>query len=619
MKPAVSIPRLVAYAACLALVVGSLGPWQSSPAASQAGVDAGGLYTLLLTVIAALLLIPRRDWLTLSALAGLICLIVTVFNVFDVASSTRQPVAAAAPSIEVGWGLWLATLGALGLTAGVFLFRRELAGGNGRAFAPRGRRTQAVSAWIRSHPALFGLMVLLGVGIVLRVWLTLVWSPAFTGYSDTGIYFTGAVESVWSDPVRMVGYSMFLRAVHFVDPHLLAVIVAQHAIGLGAAALYFFAVRRCGGPRWLGLAPAAVIALGGDELFFEHAALSDALFVALIAATLYAALRASEDRVWWAGVAGLFAGLSVWDRTVGLGLVAVVAIWLACSRGRPSRQTLRAGAASLAVALAVVGAYAAWRSAAADLPGALTSNNAWNLYGRVAPWADCDEFTPPASARGLCEATPASERGYPSGEEYIYSPESPGQRLFGAPYEVSSDPHGMESMQEWSEAAIRGQPLDYLNAVWLDTRRLFSPNEPSYGDLSADTLIAYLLYGPDLHSGRNEFVESWQTPLYPDDPPAHHGDISPFRVWEAVTRVVSLWMGILLALCLAIPWALSGRARAGAVLFGATALMLIFFPILSKGYDYRFVVPALASLVAAGTLSAWGLAVRFRARLRETP
>ena len=58
----------------------------------------------------------------------------------------------------------------------------------------------------------------------------------------------------------MVGDSMFLRALHELSPHLIAVVVVQHAMGLGAAALFFAAVRRCGGPRGLGLAPAAVIA-----------------------------------------------------------------------------------------------------------------------------------------------------------------------------------------------------------------------------------------------------------------------------------------------------------------------------------------------------------------------
>src|SRR5262249_57321098 len=116
-----------------------------------------------------------------------------------------------------------------------------------------------------------------------------------------------------------------------------------------------------GGPRGLGLVPAAIIALGGDELFLEHAALSDALFIVLISATLYCALRASQGRAWWAALAGLCAGLGVWDRGVGLAMVAVVAVWLCFSARRPTRRTLAGGLLSLAVSLASSGGRISWR------------------------------------------------------------------------------------------------------------------------------------------------------------------------------------------------------------------------------------------------------------------
>ena len=123
------------------------------------------------------------------------------------------------------------------------------------------------------------LAALLAVGLLLRAYFVLVWRPAITGFSDSGIYFQGAVASLWSSPGRTAGYSMFLRLLHAISPHLLLVVLVQHALGLFAAVLFFCAVRRCGGPRGLGLAPAAIIALGGDELFLEHAALSEALFI----------------------------------------------------------------------------------------------------------------------------------------------------------------------------------------------------------------------------------------------------------------------------------------------------------------------------------------------------
>jgi hypothetical protein len=492
---------------------------------------------------------------------------------------------------------------------------------------------------------LLALLALLGVGLLRRVWLTLVWTPAFVGYSDTGVYFQDSVASLWTDPIRTVGYSMFLRALHWISPHLLFVTIVQHGLGLATALLLFFAVRGCGGPRWLGLAPAAMIALGGDQLYLEHSALSDSLFIFLIAATLYSALRASHASVraaepppagrgwlrarwrgmrraggWWAVLAGLCAGLCVWDRTAGVVIVPLIAIWLLFSAGRPTRRTLTVGTLSLVVSLASIGGYVEWRQQASGLSG-LTSNDAWNLYGRVAPWADCTKFTPPAGTRGLCQTTPVSQRAVHEAGDYIYDVNSPAQLLFGVPYKISTYPNAMGLMTKWSEAAILGQPFDYLHAVWLDTLRLFDPSRYSYGLDSADQLVSYLLYGIN-GKGENEFVTSWQVLLYPHDPPAHHGEVGPFKEWERITRVDGVWMGILLFLCLAGPWVLAGRARAGMLLFALAALGLLFFPMFTNGYDYRYTIAAFGPLVAAGALAGWGLAVRLRSlvgRIRRKP
>jgi hypothetical protein len=472
------------------------------------------------------------------------------------------------------------------------------------------------------------LAVLLLVGFLLRVYFLFVWRPALTGYSDTGIYFQDATTgkrdvygdaiTLWTEPTRTVGYSMFLRVLHAITPHLILVSIVQHGLGLLTAVLLFLAVRRSGGPRGLGLAPAAIILLGGDQLFLEHSALSEALFIFLLSAMLYCAVRASQGGARWAALAGLCAGLGVWDRAAGIAMVAVIALWLVFSAGRPTRRTIAVGLLSLAVSLASIGVYIEWRHAASGLSG-LTTNGNWNLYGRVAPWADCTKFTPPPGTSALCEATPPSQRGSRNAEYYIFTPESPAYDLAGDSYKVSKNQHAMSLLRKWSEAAILGQPLDYLHAVWLDTIRLVDPNHRSYGDLSANQLIAYLLYGPDLHSGLNDFVTSWQTLLYPDNPAPHRGDIGPLKEWERITRVDGPWMLILLALCLMGPWLLVGRARDGMTLFAATALVLLFFPIFTKGYDYRFVIPAFGPLLAAGALAAWGIAVRLTPKLRAVP
>jgi hypothetical protein len=414
---------------------------------------------------------------------------------------------------------------------------------------------------------------------------------------------------------------MFLRLLHEISPHLILVIIVQHALGLLAAVLLFLAVRRCGGPRWLGLAPAAIIAVGGDELFLEHAALSDSLFIFLITAMLYCTVRASQGRAWWAALAGLSAGLVVWDRGAGIPMVAVIVLWLAFSAGRPTRRTIALGLLSLVVSLASIGVYMEWRHAESGRSG-LTTNSSWNLYGRVAPWADCTKFTPPAGTRQLCQVLPPSRRPHLTNQDYIYGLTSPAVQLLGPAFLYSKYPQAMAILAKWSRAAILGQPLDYLHAVWLDALRLVDPNRTSYGSYSADQMIAFMLYGPDMHSGLNQFVISWQTGLYPGDPAPHRGDIGPLKEWERLTRIDGAWILILLALCLVGPWLLHGRARSGMTLFAVSSLVLVFFPIFTAGYDYRYVIPAFGPLLAAGALAAWGLAVRIRpllVRIRPKP
>jgi hypothetical protein len=214
----------------------------------------------------------------------------------------------------------------------------------------------------------------------------------------------------------------------------------------------------------------------------------------------------------------------------------------------------------------------------------------------------------------LCDPTRPSQRGWRSSEYYIYLPVSPAQRLLGPPYLVSNDRYAMERLLQWSEAALLGQPLDYLHAVWRDLVRLISPNAHSYGDRSADQLIAFMLYGPDSHSGNNAFVNYWQQQLYPMDPAAHRGDIGPLKDWEKLTRVTGVWMALLLLLCIGSPWLVPRHARAGAMLFAAVSLVLLLFPVFAKSYDYRFVIPAFGPLFAVGALASWGAWVRVRAR-----
>ena len=105
----------------------------------------------------------------------------------------------------------------------------------------------------------------------------------------------------------------------------------------------------------------------------------------------------------------------------------------------------------------------------------------------------------------------------------------------------------MSRLWEFSISAIEGQPLDYLNAVWQDTIRLVDPDHPSYGNLSADQFIDFLLYGPDYHSGTNTFVSYWQAPRVPPRRAPTTATSARCTRWEEVTRLDGPLMVVLLA------------------------------------------------------------------------
>lgn len=442
------------------------------------------------------------------------------------------------------------------------------------------------------------------IGVVLRVYLTVRWHPAMVNYSDTGIYIQDAASGGFSDPLRVVGYGLFLIPLHWLTPHMLLVVLAQHAMGLATAVLLYLTVRRCGAPRLVALLGMAIVALGGMQIFLEHSILSEALFTFLIALALYAAVRTSQGSAWWAVLVGACLGLSVTVRGAGMVLIPVFSLWLLFAVGRVTRNEALRAAAALMASLAVIGGYIGWRHAETGLSG-LTSNGNWNLYGRVAPFADCTRFTPPSGTEGLCDPTPPDQRQGRNVEWYVYIGDSPAQKLFGPPYQVSPDPDANEKLGDFSIAAVRGQPGDYLDAVWQDLIRIVDPEHPSDGDLSYNQFMLFLLHDADLDD-RNDFVEFWRQVYYPGDV-YHWGDINSLEDWERATRVQGPFMVIVLLLAAAAPWAAPRGSRRPGLLLTATAFALLVFPIATHAYDARFVIPALGPLFAAAGLSAWGL------------
>lgn len=444
------------------------------------------------------------------------------------------------------------------------------------------------------------LLAVLGAGVALRVLAMVAWSPAFMGWPDAKSYLDVAHGELFSNVLRPAGYPLFIRLVDVVWPSVSLLVVVNHALGLATAGLLYATVRRAGAPAVAALVPAAVVALNGDTVFLEHSPLSEPLFMFLTALAGYAALRALEDKgPAWPVVVGAALAYATTVRVVGLALLPVFALWLL-------RHRLRAGLIAGATALALLGAYQAAEYAVNGTTG-LSRHGAWHLYARVAGFADCSRFTPPADTKVICERAPRSQRGTVDG--YLFKPwESPAFRAFGDPFQ-SSEAH-VAALGAFARAAIVHQPLDYLGEVGGDMLRYVAPEHlrrfgggPSYADLIGEPILANPRFESEglastaAYYGENAFYA---------DAGALHG----LRRYEAATRIQGPVMVLLALLSLVVPFVLRGRARAAAVLLALTGWTLLVAPVAALEFSARTAVPGFGPLAAAAALGGWGLASR---------
>ena len=472
------------------------------------------------------------------------------------------------------------------------------------------RLSQWLPAERRERMALMALLALLAVGAALRLWLMLSVRPALIGYADSYVYIGAANGELFGDPLRPAGYPIFLRLLHGLNANLSFTILVQHGLGLASALLLYLAARRVGLSRWWSLLPAGVVALAGPQIMIEHAPLTEALFVFLQSGALYAAARAVGDRDWaWGLVAGALAGAGATVRTFGVFLVgAVVLCFLAAPRAGWQRRLARSGAA-LAAAGLMVGAYAIAQERETGFTG-LTRGGEWNLYGRVAPFADCDRFDPPAGTRELCGTRPEDER--PGPNTYIFDASiSPAIKAFGTPFEASDE--DIDRVGAFARAALLHQPFDWLDhVVTEDLPRYYSANRvvrPGGGlgyDGLQDSLVSGF-QGPQTAALLSTYYTTSGQFFRPNR-------FDAFRSYERATRVSGA-VFVVLALLAVLGAILAPAAlRRGALLFGVVALVSILGPPLTLFYDARYAIPAYGPLAAAAAVGGAALTERVRQR-----
>jgi hypothetical protein len=444
----------------------------------------------------------------------------------------------------------------------------------------------------------------------MRLLFLLAWRPAFFGFPDSLTYVGLAREHLWVDPTREVGYPLFLRELHAILPtHLTWVIALQHLFGLASALLVFLAVRRAGGPPWLGLLPAALVALNGAEMFLEHTTLTESLFIFLLALALYFATRAAGARTpVWAALAGLTLGIDNTVRVVALPLMVVLLLWLLLGSGGTWRRRLLAAAASLLCMACVLTPYVIVQHKHTGYWGLTTPAGAWNLYSRVAPFANCSKFTPPPGTSVLCESTPPSQRRT-GVEQYTFDAAlSPADRAFGngaGPFWASQASD--KKIAAWTRAVILHQPFEYLATVfegvlaYVKTVNLVfsSHNEIGY---DYDTFYHQVLFEPQ----QQEIARQTRLNYYGvNGYKINHPLLSFLLGYESHSRAHGLLMAVLMLLTFFAPFLPKGRARQIGVLCFAMAWVALITPVASHAWDARAAIPPIGPVGAAAALGLW--------------
>jgi hypothetical protein len=234
----------------------------------------------------------------------------------------------------------------------------------------------------------------------------------------------------------------------------------------------------------------------------------------------------------------------------------------------------------------------------------------WDLYPRVAPFADCTRFQPPPRTEALCQySTPPSRR--PAPYYYVWDAQSVSRRT------VPVSPQGSRELEAFAIAAIRHQPLDYLKAVGTDLVRFadygFDGSRPYGGAPRA--IVSFSLQQPSLEQQLARIYAA----KYTDTQPHIRRGIGWLRRYDDLARVRGWMLPILLALAVTGVALGAGPMRQGALLFGMSSLVLFVVPVATLTYDYRYGVPPTTLLVVAGILGFGALWSRVRGGEAEAP
>jgi len=464
-------------------------------------------------------------------------------------------------------------------------------------------RARTERGWEAARSA-FGwkpLLIVLALGVIVRVYALVTYEPAWLMSVDSIRYARIAPPGPFDDVWAPAGYPAFLALFRQISNNLSFTIAVQHLLGIASALLVFATVRRVA-PRWVALVPAAVLLLGGDYIFLETTLLAESYMTFLICAALYAAIRALDDPhpLAWLASASFLGGMAALARSNALVIPVVVALWALIVFHGPLLRRGVVLAASLIPAAALIAIYAVVATSGGHFAG-LTDEANLDLYSRVAPFADCNKFDPPAGTERLCQSTPPSQR--PSTFWYAWDPTSPGRTNFGG-----MDPRTNGPLGKWARAAIVGQPFAYAKAVTKDMVRYI---DPSVGNRSVYAGVATDAWGFGTRDAQLEqTVGSQIAKRYDGVLPMHTPGRNALEAYQTSTRLGGLFIALFSVLTILGVSVARGKTRIVLALFAVVAFVLYLGPVLTFSYSLRYGVPPQALLAGAAAMGTWALARR---------
>ena len=469
-----------------------------------------------------------------------------------------------------------------------------------------GRGTLAAKAHVLREELLYGpLVVLVGVAVTIRVATMALYFPGIMTLVDSPRFARVDPSGLFSDFYMPAVYAGFLQVLHAISDQVWFSVAIQHLGGIAAGLIVFLAMRRLGLRPAIACVPTACILLAGDHLYLEHVFMADWLLLALAIAGLAAGVRGlvpAIDHRWLLAAGALLATAGL-TRSVGIVLPGVLALTaLVCAPAQIRDRLLAAGAA-LAGAAAILAVYFGAFAISDGRYAGLTDFAGWNLYSRVAPFADCSRFDPPDGTEVLCEDVPPADRPGPFG--YVWVADSVSRANF--------DPLGPETgepLGRFARQVILHQPLDYLEAVGEDFVRYFDPHagtRPFAGQSPETISFAYR----DPRAERN-VVDALE--LRYDGVELNRAGERALGTYQAIFRVggvvlLAAFVATVLGMFLA-----RGALRLGTVLFGLSALALYLVPVITNSYDFRYGIPPGALIAISGILGACGMLVRYLPR-----